>query len=155
MANPVVALIAAGTTLVGGAIQSRAAGRAASAQQQASEQGIAEQQRQFNVQQARLSSGGGGSPYAGIRELQGGLYDLNTGQFIVQPRADTQTLNEQQLQSAFGAYAAQNSGAGKKELEAQAASGGLDPQSEFVQNTIKAVSSGTNILGKIRGFLGF
>jgi hypothetical protein len=55
MADPVTALVVGGTTLLGGAIQSRSAGKASQAQQQAAEQGIEEQRRQFDAVQEILS----------------------------------------------------------------------------------------------------
>jgi len=54
MPDPVSGLIVAGTTLVGGAIQSSAAGKASRAQQEAAEAGIAEQRRQFEAVQELL-----------------------------------------------------------------------------------------------------
>lgn len=54
MPDPVSGLIVAGTTLVGGAIQSSAAGKASRAQQEAAEAGIAEQRRQFDAVQELL-----------------------------------------------------------------------------------------------------
>ena len=49
MPDPVTGLVVAGSTLIGGAIQSRAAGRAADAQSEAAERGIEEQRRQFDA----------------------------------------------------------------------------------------------------------
>jgi hypothetical protein len=54
MPDPVSGLIVAGTTLVGGAIQSRAAGQASRAQQESAERGIEEQRRQFDAVQELL-----------------------------------------------------------------------------------------------------
>jgi hypothetical protein len=67
MPDPVTGIIAGGATLIGGAMQSRAAGRAAEAQERASMAGIAEQQRQFDEMQKLLA------PYveAGQPALQG------------------------------------------------------------------------------------
>jgi hypothetical protein len=54
MPDPISGLVVAGTTLVGGAIQSSAAGKASRAQQEAAEAGIAEQRRQFEAVQELL-----------------------------------------------------------------------------------------------------
>ena len=54
MPGPAVALIA-GSSLVGGAMQSRAAGKAAQAQQAGAQQGIEEQRRQFDEIQRLLA----------------------------------------------------------------------------------------------------
>lgn len=48
MPNPVIGLVAAGSSLLGSAVQSRAAGKAAGQQAQAAEAGIEEQRRQFD-----------------------------------------------------------------------------------------------------------
>ena len=55
MPDPITGLVVGGTTLIGGAIQSSAAGKASKAQQQSAEAGIAEQRRQFDAVQAILS----------------------------------------------------------------------------------------------------
>lgn len=55
MPDPVTGLIVGGTTLVSGAIQSNAAGKASKSQQQAADAGIAEQRRQFDALQKILS----------------------------------------------------------------------------------------------------
>lgn len=55
MPDPVTGLIAGGATLIGGAMQSRAAGKAAEAQERASMAGIAEQTRQFEEMQRLLA----------------------------------------------------------------------------------------------------
>ena len=55
MPDPVTGLIVGGTTLVSGAIQSNAAGKASKAQQQSAELGIEEQRRQFDALQKILS----------------------------------------------------------------------------------------------------
>lgn len=49
MPNPVTGLVAGGTLLAGGLIQSDAAGRASSAQSEAAAAGIAEERRQFDI----------------------------------------------------------------------------------------------------------
>lgn len=66
MPNPIAGLVAGGTTLIGGAMQSRAAGKAAEAQSQASQAGIEEQRRQFDRLQELMK------PYveAGIPAMQ-------------------------------------------------------------------------------------
>lgn len=67
MPDPITGLIAGGSTLLGSAIQSRAAGKAAGAQSQAAEMGIEEQRRQFDEVRKLLE------PYvqAGQPALQG------------------------------------------------------------------------------------
>jgi len=55
MPGPAVALIAGGSALVGSAMQSRAAGKAAQAQQAGAQQGIDEQRRQFDEIQRLLA----------------------------------------------------------------------------------------------------
>lgn len=55
MADPVTALVVGGSTLIGGAIQSRSAGRASRAQQDSAREGIDEQRRQFEALQEVLS----------------------------------------------------------------------------------------------------
>ena len=55
MPDPITGLIAAGSSLVGGAVQSRAAGKAAGQQAQAAEAGIEEQRRQFDEMQKLLA----------------------------------------------------------------------------------------------------
>lgn len=54
MPDPVTGLVVGGSTLVGGALQSRAAGKAAGQQAQAAEAGIEEQRRQFDAMQQLL-----------------------------------------------------------------------------------------------------
>ncbi len=54
MPDPVTGLIAAGSQLLGGAMQSRAAGKAAGAQERAAEMGVEEQRRQFDEMQRLL-----------------------------------------------------------------------------------------------------
>lgn len=54
MPDPITGLVVGGTTLIGGAIQSSAAGKASKAQQQAADAGIAEQRRQFDAVQEIL-----------------------------------------------------------------------------------------------------
>lgn len=54
MADPVTALVVGGSTLIGGAIQSRSAGRASRAQQESAREGIDEQRRQFEATQEIL-----------------------------------------------------------------------------------------------------
>lgn len=90
MPEPITALAVAGTTLIGGAIQSRAAGRAADAQSEAAERGIEEQRRQFDAvrellkpyvdvgqpalqqQQALIGMGGPEAQAAAIQALESG-----------------------------------------------------------------------------------
>jgi hypothetical protein len=90
MPDPVSGLIVAGTTLVGGAIQSRAAGQASRAQQESAERGIEEQRRQFDAvqellrpyveagqpalaqQQAILGLGGAEAQRAAIQAIESG-----------------------------------------------------------------------------------
>ncbi len=76
MPDPITGLVVAGTTLVGGAIQSRSAGRAADAQTESAERGIEEQRRQFDAVQeilrpyvtAGTTALGGLQPYAAAGE---------------------------------------------------------------------------------------
>lgn len=70
MPDPVAGIVA-GTSLIGGALQSSSAGKAADAQAQANAMGVAEQRRQFDALQALLK------PYtdAGQPAL-GGMMDL-------------------------------------------------------------------------------
>ena len=73
MPNPIVGIAAAGvgSSVVGAKAQSRAAGRAADAQQEASAQSIAEQRRQFDAVQRLLA------PYVDIgTEATGALANL-------------------------------------------------------------------------------
>lgn len=90
MPDPVTGLVVAGSTLIGGAIQSRAAGRAADAQSEAAERGIEEQRRQFDAvrellkpyvdvggpaleqQQALIGLGGPEAQRAAIAALESG-----------------------------------------------------------------------------------
>ena len=90
MPDPITGLVVAGSTLIGGAIQSDAAGRAADAQSEASERGIAEQRRQFDAvrellkpyvdvgptalkqQQALIGLGGPEAEQAAIAALESG-----------------------------------------------------------------------------------
>ena len=90
MPDPITGLVVAGSTLIGGAIQSDAAGRAADAQSEASERGIAEQRRQFDAvrellkpyvdvgptalkqQQALIGLGGPEAEQAAIEALESG-----------------------------------------------------------------------------------
>lgn len=74
MPDPITGLIAGGTSLLGGAAQSRAAKKAGQAQAQASEAGIEEQRRQFDIAQEMLR------PYreAGISAISG-MQPFQTG----------------------------------------------------------------------------
>ena len=54
MPDPITGIVVAGSQLIGGAIQSRSAGRAADAQTEAAERGIEEQRRQFDAVQEIL-----------------------------------------------------------------------------------------------------
>jgi len=72
MPDPITGIVVAGSQLIGGAIQSRSAGRAADAQSEAAERGIEEQRRQFEAVQeilrpyvqAGTTAIGGLQPYA-------------------------------------------------------------------------------------------
>ena len=88
MPDPISGLIAAGTQLIGGAMQSRAAGKAADAQSQAAQAGIEEQRRQFDeirrllapyvdvgtpaleAQRALLGLGGADAQQQAIRQIE-------------------------------------------------------------------------------------
>lgn len=72
MPDPVTGIIG-GTTLVGGVLQSRSASRATRAQQQAADQSIAEQRRQFDAMQALLRPyvDAGGPALRGLMDLAG------------------------------------------------------------------------------------
>lgn len=70
MPDPITGLIAGGTTLLGGAAQSRAAKKAGQAQAQASEAGIEEQRRQFDIAQNLLR------PYRDVSLTKFGLGGL-------------------------------------------------------------------------------
>ena len=74
MPDPITGLIVGGSTLLSGAMQSKAAGQAADAQGQAAQQGIAEQRAQFAAMQALLQ------PYVtagtGALQSQGNLIGL-------------------------------------------------------------------------------
>jgi hypothetical protein len=72
MPDPVTGLIAAGSQLLGGAMQSRAAGKAAGAQERAAEMGIEEQRRQFDEIQKLLSPyvGAGQQAISGFQPFQ-------------------------------------------------------------------------------------
>lgn len=90
MPDPITGLVVAGSTLIGGAIQSRSAGRAADAQTEAAERGIEEQRRQFDAvrellkpyvdvggpaleqQQALIGLGGPDAQRAAIAALESG-----------------------------------------------------------------------------------
>ena len=90
MPNPITGLIVAGSSLISGSMQSSAAGRAADAQSEASERGIAEQRRQFDAvrellkpyvdvgptalkqQQALIGLGGPEAEQAAIAALESG-----------------------------------------------------------------------------------
>lgn len=83
MPNPIVALIAGGSQLVGGMIQSRAASKAAGAQQASAEAGIEEQRRQFDEISKLLK------PYVGAGTTA-------IGQFAPYQEAGTTAFAQQQ-----------------------------------------------------------
>jgi len=74
MPEPITASIIGGASILGGAVQSRAAQKAGKAQAQASEAGIEEQRRQFDIAQEMLR------PYreAGLSAI-GGMQPFQTG----------------------------------------------------------------------------
>ena len=90
MPDPVTAVVVGGTQLVGGALSSHAAGKAAGQQAAASQAGIDETRRQFDAMQKLLE------PYtqAGVPALQGQQNLLGLG------GADAQEQAIQQLQGS-------------------------------------------------------
>ena len=114
MPDPVTGLVVGGSQLVGGAIQSRAAGKAAGQQVQAAEAGIEEQRRQFDRLQELLK------PYveAGTPALQAQQALLGLGG----PEAQQQAVAGLESSPMFQALARQGEEA---MLQQASATGGL------------------------------
>jgi hypothetical protein len=101
MPNPITGLVVGGSSLLGGALQSRSARKASQQQAQSAQAGIDEQRRQFDLMQELLA------PYVqpgqpALRGLQalagiGGTYDPN----MVGPRAPGSMTNEEAQQQAI------------------------------------------------------
>jgi hypothetical protein len=114
MPDPISGLVVAGTTLVGGAIQSSAAGKASRAQQEAAEAGIEEQRRQFDAVQELLK------PY-----VEAGQPALTQQQALIGlggPEAQRQAIQAIETGEIFQARARQGEEA---LLQAASATGGL------------------------------
>jgi hypothetical protein len=114
MPDPISGLVVAGTTLVGGAIQSSAAGKASRAQQEAAEAGIEEQRRQFDAVQELLR------PY-----VEAGQPALTQQQALIGlggPDAQRQAIQAIETGEIFQARARQGEEA---LLQAASATGGL------------------------------
>ena len=129
MPNPVTALIAGGASLIGSSMQASAAGDAASAQAAASEAGIAEQRRQFDLiqklmqpyvaagtpaleaQQAMLGFGPAGSEQAQIEAVKRSpsyLAMLGRGEESILQRASaTGGLRGGNIQAALAQFSPQ------------------------------------------------
>lgn len=114
MPDPVTGLVVGGSQLIGGAIQSRAAGKAAGQQAQAAEAGIEEQRRQFDRLQELLK------PYveAGTPALQAQQALLGLGG----PEAQQQAVSGLEASPLFQALARQGEEA---MLQQASATGGL------------------------------
>lgn len=126
MADPVTALVIGGTTLVGSAIQSRAAGRASRAQQDSAREGIDEQRRQFDAvqellkpyveagqpaleqQQALIGLGGPEAQRAAIQAIESGeLFQAQVRQgeeAILQSASATGGLRGGNIQAALAQF---------------------------------------------------
>jgi hypothetical protein len=128
MPNPIVAI--AGSTLVGGAMQSRAASKAAGAQVQSAEMGIEEQRRQFDEIQKLLA------PY--VQAGQGAISGFQPFQ-----EAGAQAFEQQQAL------------AGLRGPEAQQAAISQVEQSPFLQAQIQqgeeAMLQNASATGGLRG----
>lgn len=94
MPDPITALVVGGTQVVSGAMQSNAAGKAADAQGEAADKGIAEQQRQFDAMRQLLQ------PY-----VQSGNAAL--GQLAPYQQAGQQAFGQQQNLIGMGGADAQ------------------------------------------------
>jgi len=126
MPNPITGLVVAGSSLISGAIQSDAAGRAAKAQTEASERGIEEQRRQFDAvrellkpyvdvggpalqqQQALIGMGGPEAQRAAIAALESSeLFEARARQgeeAILQNASATGGLRGGNIQGALGQF---------------------------------------------------
>ena len=114
MPNPVTGLVVGGSQLIGGAIQSRAAGKAAGQQAAAAEAGIEEQRRQFDRFQELLS------PY-----VQAGTPALQAQQALIGlggAEAQQQAISQLEASPLFQALARQGEEA---MLQQASATGGL------------------------------
>ena len=130
MPDPVTGLIAAGSQLLGGVMQSRAAGKAAGAQERAAEMGIEEQRRQFDEIQKLMA------PY-----VQAGTSAI--GGFQPFQQAGAQAFEQQQAL------------AGLRGPEAQQAAIAQIEQSPFLQAQIRqgeeAMLQNASATGGLRG----
>jgi hypothetical protein len=126
MPDPVTGIVVAGSQLIGGAIQSRAAGRAADAQSEAAQRGIEEQRRQFDAvrellkpyvdvggpaleqQQALIGMGGPEAQRAAIQAIESGeLFQARARQgeeAILQNASATGGLRGGNIQAALGQF---------------------------------------------------
>lgn len=121
-----------------------------------------EQQRQFELSRqldiARLKKPSG-SPFAAIKGVQGGLFNLATGKWVIPPTPQAPTApSAQALRTAYGQWVSENPNLGRSAFESKAVQVGLDPKSDFVQNAIAAApkKEGRELrLGPVRIQLGF
>jgi hypothetical protein len=114
MPDPITGVVVAGSQLIGGAIQSRAAGRAADAQSEAAQRGIDEQRRQFDAVRELLK------PYVDV-----GLPALEQQQALIGlggPEAQRQAISALESSELFQARARQGEEA---LLQSASATGGL------------------------------
>jgi hypothetical protein len=114
MPDPITGVVVAGSQLIGGAIQSRSAGRAADAQSEAAQRGIEEQRRQFDAVRELLK------PYVDV-----GLPALEQQQALIGlggPEAQRQAISALESSELFQARARQGEEA---ILQNASATGGL------------------------------
>ena len=114
MPDPITGVVVAGSQLIGGAMQSRAAGRAADAQSEAAQRGIEEQRRQFDAVRELLK------PYVDV-----GLPALEQQQALIGlggPEAQRQAISALESSELFQARARQGEEA---LLQSASATGGL------------------------------
>ena len=114
MPDPITGVVVAGSQLIGGAIQSRSAGRAADAQSEAAQRGIDEQRRQFDAVRELLK------PYVDV-----GLPALEQQQALIGlggPEAQRQAISALESSELFQARARQGEEA---LLQSASATGGL------------------------------
>jgi len=114
MPDPITGVVVAGSQLIGGAIQSRSAGRAADAQSEAAQRGIEEQRRQFDAVRELLK------PYVDV-----GLPALEQQQALIGlggPEAQRQAISALESSELFQARARQGEEA---LLQSASATGGL------------------------------
>ena len=123
----------------------------------------------YQLDVARLNKpSDGGSPFAGIKSAQGGLIDLNTGQWLVSPTPNVQSVdgglydlntnqyivpgdNQKLQQLAQEVSSAGPNAFTKDEIRQKAQSLGLDSASEEVNSIV----SSANTSSTIRKLLGF